>query len=283
MKQNNLDLINYTAWLEERNKAKTTVQNYLRFLKQFWQDREITTQNIKEFLKINLDKYQPNSLKTFRHAVSSYAKFAKLVIDWEWIKGIIPKTQRKCFDTISIEDLENLKVIKSEKNKTTWKRNNLIFDFLFYSGLRVSELVNIKHSDWDTKNESLKVHGKGNKVRYIFLPDFLIKHFKANSKDYLFTNFKKQKFCPLVISQIIQQRIKKAGFNKNITPHSFRRSFATWMHRKKVNLTTIQFLLGHESITTTEKYIQSDREELYNDYSKLWKSNTNYEHLKQPI
>lgn len=103
----------------------------------------------------------------------------------------------------------------------------------------------------------------------------LLKESVLRSNAYLFTNLKQERLCPLVIRQIISQRIKKAGINKLITPHSFRRSFATWMHRKGSNLTTIQFLLGHESITTTEKYIQSDRDTLYADYSKLWKSETN--------
>jgi len=101
------------------------------------------------------------------------------------------------------------------------------------------------------------------------LPPQLIEHIKTNSGDYLFINQKKQPLCPLVIRQIIQQRTKKAGFTKLITPHSFRRSFATWMHRKGTKLTTIQFLLGHDSIITTEKYIQTDRDTLYADYSKL--------------
>ena len=269
--RNKLDLNNYTQWLEERNKAPRTIQAYLTVLKQFWRSKEITTQTVKDFLKNNIAKYQPNSLKLVRYATSSYTKFAKLAIDWEWIKGIIPKTQRKCFATLSLEELEQLKNIKSERNKITHLRNNLIFDFLFYSGLRVSELVNIRHSDWDAKAECLKVYGKGNKMRYIFLTPWLIKHLKGNSDAYLFTNLKQEKLYPLVIRQIINQRVKKAGFNKNITPHSFRRSFATWMHRKGSNLTTIQFLLGHDSITTTEKYIQNDRDTLYADYSRLWK------------
>lgn len=261
----------YNQWLEERNKSPKTTFIYCQVLQQFWQQQEITTQTIRNFLKENISKYQPNSLKIFKQALSSYSKFAKLKIDWEWIKGIIPKTQRKCFATLSIEELAQLKTAKNERNKWTYQRNNLIFDFLFYSGLRVSELVNIRHNDWDTKNECLKVHGKGNKVRYIFLTPWLIKHFRNNCNDYLFTNLKKTPLCPLVIRQIIQARLKVSGINKLITPHSFRRSFATWMHKKQANLTTIQFLLGHESITTTEKYIQADRDFLYQDYSKLWK------------
>jgi len=272
--KNNLDLVNYTEWLKERNRSTTTIFVYCQVLKQFWQLKAITTQTIRDFLKANIAKYKPNSLRVIRQALSSYSKFQKLKINWDWITGIIPKNMKRLFSTLSREDLENLKNIKPERNKTTHLRNNLIFDFLFYSGLRVSELINIKHGDWNVKEESLKVHGKGNKVRYVFLPPQLIKHMKTNSNDYLFTNLKQEKLSPLVIRQIIQQRIKKANFTKLITPHSFRRSFATWMHRKGSNLTTIQFLLGHDSITTTEKYIQTDRDTMYADYSKLWKDET---------
>jgi len=112
--------------------------------------------------------------------------------------------------------------------------------------------------------------GKGNKIRYVFLPPFLVKEFNS-SNDYLFTNQKNKPLSTLVIRQIIQQRIKKAGIDSPITPHSFRRSFATHLHNKKAQLTTIQMLLGHESITTTEKYIHNDFDYLYGDYSRLWR------------
>jgi integrase/recombinase XerD len=115
----------------------------------------------------------------------------------------------------------------------------------------------------------LWVHGKGNKYRQVFLPKFLIKHLKSDSNKYLFVNRTKQPLDPLVIRQIIQQRAKKSGIDKLITPHSFRRSFATHLHNKGAKLTTIQQLLGHESITTTEKYIHNNFDTLYQDYSKL--------------
>jgi integrase/recombinase XerD len=73
-----------------------------------------------------------------------------------------------------------------EKSPSIHARNNLILDFLLYSGVRINELINIKHSDWQANQ--LKIHGKGNKVRYIFLPDFLIKHLDPYSTDYLFLN-----------------------------------------------------------------------------------------------
>lgn len=259
----------YLQWLENRNKTKGTIQVYCQVLNQFLTNNQLTTNSIRDFLKNNLTKLQPNSLKVLRQALASYAKFRRIIIEWEWIKGIIPKTARKLFDTLTVAELEKLKATKIERNKSTYLRNNLIFDFLFYSGIRVNELVNIRHNDWNGK--SLRVHGKGNKVREVFLPEFLIKNFKPDLEVHLFTNLKKESLYPLVIRQIISQRLKASGINKHITPHSFRRSFATLLHQQGAKLTTIQHLLGHESITTTEKYIQSDYQTLYADYSKLWK------------
>lgn len=271
---NNLDLTNYINWLKDRNRSSQTIYVYCEVLKLFTQNYSVNTDNLRNFLKNNITKYQPNTLKVFRQALSSYAKFAKIEIDWDRITGIIPKSMRKFFNTLTVKDLELLKQVRFERNKKTHQRNNLIFDFLFYSGLRVSELVDIRHSNW--KDKSLRVHGKGNKIRSVFLPPFLIGHFIPNSRDYLFTNQERQQLTPLVVRQIIQQRVKKAGIDKNITPHSFRRSFATWLHNNGAKLITIQQLLGHESITTTEKYIQSDFDTLYEDYSKLWKNTENY-------
>ncbi|RHZ35639.1 tyrosine-type recombinase/integrase [endosymbiont GvMRE of Glomus versiforme] len=272
------NLTNYINWLQERNRSATTIKTYTETLQRFKQ--VITTETIKVFLKQNLSKYQPNTLKVFRQALSSYAKFAQIKIAWERISGIIPKTSRKFFSTLDQEELSLLKQANPEKNETTYQRNNLILDFLFYSGIRVSELVNIKHSDWQGK--SLRVHGKGNKVRQVLLPPFLMGYFNPFSSDYLFTNQKNQPLTTLVIRQIIQARIKKAGLDKPITPHTFRRSFATLLHNKGTNLTTIQQLLGHESITTTEKYIQNDFEYIYADYSKLWRNQPNFKPYETP-
>jgi site-specific recombinase XerD len=94
--------------------------------------------------------------------------------------------QKKFFATLNEQEFQRLKEVKVEKNSAIHSRNNLLLDFLFYSGVRINELVNLKHSDWQTNQ--LKVHGKENKVRYIFLPDFLIKHLNPTKPDYLFTN-----------------------------------------------------------------------------------------------
>src|SRR3954451_638104 len=101
------------------------------------------------------------------------------------ITRLIPTVQKKFFATIDEKELELLKGAKYEKENQVYQRNNLMLDFLFYTGIRVKELVNIKHSDYQDK--SLRIHGKGNKIRHVFAPDFLVKCFNG-SVDYLFTS-----------------------------------------------------------------------------------------------
>src|SRR3954462_14957127 len=96
--------------------------------------------------------------------------------------------QRKFFATINEQELKQLKEAKVEKNPNIHARNNLILDFLLYSGVRINELVNIKHHDW--QGNQLRILGKGNKVRFVLLPDFLIIHFNPLSSDYLFINLR---------------------------------------------------------------------------------------------
>jgi integrase/recombinase XerD len=101
------------------------------------------------------------------------------------------------------------------------------------------------------------------------VPDFLTKHFNPRSSTYLFLTKKGNKLKETQVRTIINRKVERAGINKNITPHSFRRSFATLLNNRGAKLTTIQKLLGHSHITTTAQYIHNDYETLYEDYSKL--------------
>ena len=142
-----------------------------------------------------------------------------------------------------------------------------MLDFLFYTGIRVKELVNIKHSDY--QNEQLKILGKGNKVRYIPSSPFLEQYFQPYSNTYLFLTRNGNKLKDTQVRTIIHRKAKRAGMKKRITPHTFRRSFATLSNSKGIRLTTIQKLLGHSHITTTTQYIHNDYQSIYEDYSKL--------------
>jgi integrase/recombinase XerD len=163
--------------------------------------------------------------------------------------------------------LEKLKQTNTKTSQKTNKRNNLILDFLFYTGLRVNELINIRHSDY--QNRLLKVNGKGNKVRFILLPEFLTKNFDSYSKNYLFLTRNGKKLTKGQIRRNLKRKAKQAGIKKNISPHSFRRSLATNLYNNGGKLETIQKQLGHSSLDTTLGYIHNDYQTLYTDYSKL--------------
>jgi len=261
------DYNNYLTWLKDKNLSSATIRLYLHTLTKFSQ--EFTTQGIKTYFQQNLLKYSPTSLKTQQYALNSYLKFKQLKIEWDKIARLIPKIQKKFFSTLKEQELTRLKQARVEKNPTIHARNNLILDFLFYSGVRINELVHIRHQDWQTNQ--LKIHGKGNKVRFIFLPQFLIKHIDPSRQGFLFLNQRGNPIKPEYIRWLLKERSQQAGISKNITPHTFRRSFATLLYQKGAQLMTIQKLLGHSSVQTTESYIQNDWDYLYGDYSRLWR------------
>ncbi|KLL02885.1 MAG: tyrosine recombinase XerC [Mycoplasmataceae bacterium CE_OT135] len=256
----------YLAWLQDKNLSPSTIRSYLDTLRPF--PTKFTTSQVKAYFKDNLSKYEAATLKVRKYALNSYVKFKKLKIEWEKIARLIPQTQRKFFDTITEGELALLKQTRVEKNPNIHQRNNLLLDFLLYSGVRINELVNIKHQDW--QGNQLKIHGKGNKVRYIFLPEFLIKHLNPTNPDYLFTNQRGNPIKAEYIRWLLKERTTRANIPKKITPHTFRRSFATLLYQKGAQLMTIQRLLGHSSVQTTEQYIHNDFGYLYGDYSRLW-------------
>jgi site-specific recombinase XerD len=258
----------YLEWLQDKNLASHTIRSYLDVLGKF--NQPFTTSGIKAYFLTNLKRYEANSLKVKKYALNSYIKFKKLKIEWEKIARIIPSVQRKFFDTLNELEFKQLKEAKVEKSPTIHQRNNLLLDFLLYSGVRINELVNIRHQDW--QGQQLKVHGKGNKVRYIFLPEFLIKHLNPTNPDYLFLNTRGRPIKAEYIRWLLKERTQKAQIPKKITPHTFRRSFATLLYQKGAQLMTIQKLLGHSSVQTTESYIHNDFDYLYGDYSRLWRT-----------
>ena len=247
-----------------------TIKGYVSGVKYYGENKSLTNKEISEFFKSKVKKLATNNLINYLTALKSYAKFRRIkTIDWEKIRKVIPKTQRKFFDTINKKELEQLKRSRFEVSNEIYQRNNLMLDFLFYNGMRASELVSIKHRDYNFQQKTLTVLGKGNKVRYVLLPPFLVEKISKNSQNYLFSCEDGQPLSVRTINYIIQERVRKALINKRITPHSFRRSFATLLNRKKCNLTTIQKLLGHSSIETTTSYIHNDYNYLYQDYKKI--------------
>jgi len=272
------NLTKYTNWLETKNLSPNTIIAYQQVISKYY-NYSFTTENISKFIKKLAKNKEPATCQLYLAALISYSKYLKDYenIEWDRIKSLIPKKMRKFFTTISEKELKLLKQARFEKNETIYQRNNLMLDFLFYSGIRVSELVNIKHRDY--QEQSLRIHGKGNKIRQALLPPFLEKYLRPGAKGYLFTNQNGRKILTDKVREIIRIRTKLAGLKKWVSPHTFRRSFATLLDRRKVRMTTIQKLLGHSNLETTAAYIHNNYQTIYEDYSKLWKQPINQENI----
>jgi len=182
-----------------------------------------------------------------------------------------PKVGRKLPDTLSLDEIDNL--IKSiDLSKPQGERNKVIIETLYSCGLRVSELTELRLSDLFFEEGFIQVLGKGNKNRFIPIAPStqkLIEDYQINfrnhqevdvkSKDILFLNRRGKKLTRAMIFTIIKNQAKLAGIRKNISPHTFRHSFATHLLENGADLRAIQQMLGHESITTTEIYMHLDK------------------------
>ena len=160
-------------------------------------------------------------------------------------------------------------------SKPEGERNRAIIETLYSCGLRVSELITLKLSDLFFDEGFLKVTGKGNKQRFVPIDNQTIKfiniyikeirshlNIENEFKDTLFLNRRGKQLSRAMIFTIVKQLAEKMGLKKSISPHTFRHSFATHLLENGADLRSIQLMLGHESITTTEIYMHVDRRHL---------------------
>jgi len=185
-----------------------------------------------------------------------------------------PKIGRKLPDTLSEEEIDS--IIKAiDLSKPEGERNRAMLETLYGCGLRVSELVNLRISDLFFDEGFIKVTGKGDKQRFVPIVDITQKyiniyrseirnHLKIQSgfEDTLFLNRRGKQLTRAMVFTIIKQLVEKIGLKKNVSPHTFRHSFATHLLQNNADLRSIQLMLGHESITTTEIYVHLDKSHL---------------------
>lgn len=182
-----------------------------------------------------------------------------------------PKTGRKLPDTLSIEDIDKI-IGEIDLSEPQGERNRTILETLYSCGLRVSELTDLKISNLFFEEEFIQVIGKGNKQRFVPINNNTIKYIQIymneirchipiqkGFEDFVFLNRRGKKLTRVMIFTIIKNLAEKAGIHKNISPHTFRHSFATHLLERGADLRAIQQMLGHESITTTEIYMHLDK------------------------
>jgi integrase/recombinase XerD len=185
-----------------------------------------------------------------------------------------PKLKRALPDVLSFEEIEKI-IAQIDLSKPEGGRNKAMLETLYSCGLRVSELVDLKLSCLYLDVGFIRVIGKGNKERLVPVGSDAIKYIKIyrddirvhadvkkDNEDILFLNRRGAKLTRVMIFLVIKELTKKAGITKNISPHTFRHSFATHLVEGGADLRAVQEMLGHESITTTEIYTHLDREYL---------------------
>ena len=185
-----------------------------------------------------------------------------------------PRIGRKLPDTLSIVDIDRL-IAAIDLSSNEGERNRAMLETLYGCGLRVSELVTLKISDLFFEEGFIKITGKGNKQRFVPVGSYTQKYieiYKDNVRshlniqkgheDTLFLNRRGRQLTRAMIFTIIKDLAVKIDLNKTISPHTFRHSFATHLLENGADLRSIQLMLGHESITTTEIYVHLDRKHL---------------------
>ncbi len=185
----------------------------------------------------------------------------------------LPQIGRYLPDVMTVEEIDRL-IGAIDRTSREGQRNRAILETLYSCGLRVSELCNLKLSDLYLKEGFVKVEGKGSKQRLVpvssravnelenYFPDRNSGFVKPGYEDYVFISRFGKNISRIMVFHIIKELAEKAGLNKNISPHTFRHSFATHLLEGGANLRAIQCMLGHESIGTTEIYTHIDRNRL---------------------
>ncbi len=185
-----------------------------------------------------------------------------------------PRIGRKLPDTLSIIDIDRL-IAAVNLSTNEGERNRAILETLYGCGLRVSELVSLKISDLFFEEGFVKITGKGNKQRFVPIGSYTQNYIEIykndvrthlniqkGHEDTLFLNRRGRQLTRAMIFTIIKDLAVKIDLNKVISPHTFRHSFATHLLENGADLRSIQLMLGHESITTTEIYVHLDRKHL---------------------
>ncbi len=249
---------------------------YLDYSKQDTSPEKLELKDLQGFLRW-ANKLGMNSTTQAR-VISGIKAFYKYLIIEDIIKANptelleAPKTGRKLPDTLSIDEINQL-INAIDLSTPEGERNKAILETLYGCGLRVSELTNLKISNLFFKSGFVKITGKGNKERLIPIGTIAMKQIniylenirihlkiKKGNEDIVFLNRRGAKLSRVMIFTIIKNLVEKIGMKKNISPHTFRHSFATHLIEGGANLRAIQEMLGHESISTTEIYTHINKE-----------------------
>lgn len=245
----------------------------------------MTTQNIRDFLEsISNSGLNKRSQARILSGVRGFYKYLMLeeVIDDDpthLVEG--PKIGRNLPEVLSSEEIDQMQA-EIDLSKPDGHRNKAMLETLYSCGLRVSELINLKLTDIYREEGFIKVIGKGDKERLVpisaraikeidlYIPfRHKLKAIDESAENIIFLSRRGQKLTREMVFNIIKKLAAKAGIQKNISPHTFRHSFATDLVSGGADLRAVQEMLGHESILTTEIYTHLDKKMLEDTILRL--------------
>jgi integrase/recombinase XerD len=284
-------LKNFKSYLTlERSLSENSIEAYLHDVEKFWEyleiagEPDIQPETVTDKHVFNFFYYIGElGLETASQArmLSGLKAFFKYLLLEDVIKTdpmaliVSPRVGRKLPPTLTFPEIEKmLDAIDLSTNEGT--RNRAILEVLYSSGLRVSELVEMKLTECFFDIGFLRIIGKGDKVRLVPIGRDALHYvkiyletirsqqdnIKPEAENYVFLNRRGNKLTRVMIFLIIKDLVARVGIQKTISPHTFRHSFATHLIEGGADLRAVQEMLGHESITTTEIYTHLDREYL---------------------
>lgn len=241
----------------------------------------INKEQIREYLKyLDQLKYSKSTISRHLSALRNFYTFLlniKAITSNPYKSIRNPKKDKKLPNFLQIEELEQI-FDSIETNTALGIRNRLIIELLYATGIRVSELTELKLKQIDLSNKEIRIFGKGSKERIVFFGDYAKKYLnkylnesrdellQGNKSDYLLINYQGGNLTRRGVEQIVDDIVKKAALKHQISPHVLRHTFATDMLNNGADLKSVQELLGHESLSTTQIYTHITNERLRSVY-----------------
>ncbi|GGJ80310.1 site-specific tyrosine recombinase XerD [Parabacteroides faecis] len=283
--QQGKDIISkYKTWLRlEKSLSANSIDAYLtdldkltRFIESEGKEyADITYQDLQQFVAQLRDiGIHPRSQARIISGIKSFYRFMLLddyitVDPTELLES--PKIGLKLPEVLTVSEINDI-LDSIDLSLPEGQRNRAMLEVLYSCGLRVSELITLRYSDVYFDEGFIKVEGKGSKQRLVPISDTAIREIKnylldrngmvvkKGFEDILFLSRRGTALSRIMVFHIIKQQTEMAGVHKNVSPHTFRHSFATHLLEGGANLRAIQDMLGHEKITTTEIYTHIDRQ-----------------------
>jgi len=285
--------IDFLEYLEiEKNRSQLTVRNYDHYLNRFLEfakiekPGEISADLVRSF-RLYLNRFEDKNGRKMKKITQDYyiialRGFLKYLAkrDIETLsseKIELGKTKDREVEFLELEEVERLLEV-AQGDKMENFRDRAILELLFSTGLRVSELTNLNIENINLKSGEFSVRGKGDKIRIVFLSasakdslnEYVIK--RKDVLPALFVSIKGKEVSRLTsrsVERIIKKYASRAGIVKKITPHTLRHSFATDLLRNGADIRSVQAMLGHSSITTTQVYTHTTNKHLKEIYNRF--------------